>query len=151
MSSIVRVTQAFAVPAEQVYDAWLDPAIASQFLFATPKGEMLRCEIEPVVGKGFSITERRPLDDDAATIDIEHAGRYLQLERPRRIAFGFSVPSFTDTETMVVVDITAESRGCSLTLRHDLGSGADAEEGMDRTREGWARILAKLAETLQKQ
>ena len=36
------ITHSFAAAPERVFDAWLDPAIARRFLFATPTGEMIR-------------------------------------------------------------------------------------------------------------
>ena len=38
---IVRVTHRFGHSPECVFDAWLDPAKAGKFLFATPAGRML--------------------------------------------------------------------------------------------------------------
>ena len=43
---IVRVSHRFDAAAERVYDAFLDPAKASQFLFATATGEIVRCDID---------------------------------------------------------------------------------------------------------
>ncbi len=46
----VRVTRRFDASAERVFDAWLGPAKASRFLFATPAGQMVRADIDARVG-----------------------------------------------------------------------------------------------------
>jgi uncharacterized protein YndB with AHSA1/START domain len=38
----IVVTRRFDFSIERVFDAWLDPAKASQFLFVTPTGQMVR-------------------------------------------------------------------------------------------------------------
>lgn len=55
-------------------------------MFATPTGQIARCEIDARVGGTFTIVDRRGGDD------IVHAGTYVALERPRLIVFTFSVP-----------------------------------------------------------
>ena len=82
---VVRVTHRFAASAERVYDAFLDPARAGRFLFATATGHIVRCEIDARVGGSFTIVDRR------AGEDVAHTGRYVALERPRLIVFTFSV------------------------------------------------------------
>ncbi|HQP20747.1 MAG TPA: SRPBCC domain-containing protein, partial [Phenylobacterium sp.] len=77
------VRRHYAFPPERVFDAWLDPALAGKFLFATPDGIMLKVEIDPRVGGTFLITERRGDRDD------EHRGTYLEIDRPRRLVFSF--------------------------------------------------------------
>jgi uncharacterized protein YndB with AHSA1/START domain len=151
ISTLVRVQRAFACTADTIYDAWLEPSVARRFLFATPPaGEVVRCDIEPGVGGKFVITDRRPLDGEPAqSVDVEHVGRFLQLDRPRRIAFAFAVPAFGGPETTVVIDIEPQGDGCGLTLRHDLGPAEDAKDMLESVEQGWVKILANLEGALK--
>ena len=150
-STIVRVQRAYACTADTVYDAWLDPHMARRFWFATPpKGEIVRCDIEPGVNGPFTIVDRRPLEVGAAqSIDVEHSGRFLQLDRPRRIAFSFGLPQFQSHETAVIIDIEPQGDGCELTLRHDLGLAEDAVDMLEQAEAGWTRMLASLDTALK--
>lgn len=134
---------------EAIYDAWLDPEVARRFLFAT--GEVVRCEIEPGVNGRFTVVARRPSEvDPSRKQDVEHCGRFLQLDRPRRIAFAFQLPQFQSHETTVIIDIQPLGDGCELTLRHDLGP-ADEEtcEMLERAEAGWTRMLNELERALK--
>jgi uncharacterized protein YndB with AHSA1/START domain len=153
ISTIVRVQRAYACTAETIYDAWLDPQVARHFLFATPPtGEVVRCEIEPGVNGRFTIVDRRPVEGSGTAMEMEHCGRFLQLDRPRRIAFGFTLPQFQAHETTVIVDIEPQGDGCELTLRHDLGPADedDAAEMLERTEQGWTTILENLVTALKR-
>ncbi|HZY17424.1 MAG TPA: SRPBCC domain-containing protein [Ramlibacter sp.] len=151
-STIVRVQRAFACTADSLYDAWLDPDIARHFLFRAPAGQVIRCEIEPGVNGTFTIVDHRRLEGAPdTTLDVEHCGRFLQLDRPRRIAFSFSLPQFQSHETTVIIDIEPQGDGCELTLRHDLGLAEDAREMLERTEEGWSRMLANLELALRRE
>jgi uncharacterized protein YndB with AHSA1/START domain len=126
----VRVTRAFTASAERVFDAWLDPATAKGFLFAAPIGEIVATEIDARVGGSFRIVRR----DDR---DIEHVGRYLVIDRPRKLAFTFAVPAFSAAETLVTIDIVPAAHGCVLTLTHQ----HVLPEWAERTEQGWSSIL----------
>ena len=134
-TATVRVSHRFTAPPEQVFDAWLDPAKARKFLFATPTGQMVRAETDPRVGGQFTFTDRRDGED------VDHTGEYLEIERPRRLVFTFMVPKYSSVVTRVTIDIVPLESGCQLTLTHE-GVLKEYEEG---SKEGWSRILAGLA------
>jgi uncharacterized protein YndB with AHSA1/START domain len=131
------ISRAFNAPPEAVFDAWLEAETAAQFLFATPDGVMEKVEINPRVGGSFHIAERR--DVMLAT----HFGTYLEIERPRRLAFTFGVDASVPP-TKVDIEIAAVGTGAALTLKH----GGVWLEHAERTRAGWVAILQGLAHTL---
>jgi uncharacterized protein YndB with AHSA1/START domain len=134
----VRVTRRFTASAERVFDAWLDAEKVGRWLFATPTGEMVRVEIDTRVGGRFTIVERREGEE------VEHTGEYLEIDRPRLLVFTFSVPRYSNVETLVTVEIVPVETGCELTLLHE----RVLPEYRDRTESGWSGILDALAGTL---
>jgi uncharacterized protein YndB with AHSA1/START domain len=136
----LTVTHRYAVPPEPVFDAWLDPARARRFAFATPTGEMIVAAIDARVGGRFNFTDRRP---DMG--DVAHVGTYLEIERPRRLKFSFAVPQYDPRETTVTLDFAAVDGGCEVTLTHE-GVLPEWAEG---TPKGWAMILGSLEGVIQ--
>src|SRR5689334_5062544 len=97
----VTVTHNFQADPEKVFGAWVDPAIAAQWLFRTPDGELIRAESDVREGGGFNITERRE------DVDAAHIGTYVEIDHPRRLVFDFEVQPYSEGQsTRVSVDIT---------------------------------------------
>jgi uncharacterized protein YndB with AHSA1/START domain len=136
----IRITRRFDASIERVFDAWLDPEKAGQWLFATPTGTMVRVEIDARVGGSFVFTRRE-------NEDIEHVGTYLEIDRPRRLVFTFGVPKFSAQSTRVTIDLKPLPTGCELTLTHE----GVLPEWAERTNEGWGKILEALAANLDQQ
>jgi uncharacterized protein YndB with AHSA1/START domain len=136
----VQVSHHFAASAERVFDAWVDPARAGQWLFATPTGEMVRVEMDARVGGTWVVTERRDGED------VEHRGEYLEIDRPRRLVFTLRVPKYSQERDRIIVEITPLLNGCDLTLTHEMSP--DFAEYANRTEEGWAGALRGLEATL---
>lgn len=134
------VTHTYDATPERVFDAWLDPALARRFLFATPTGEMVRAEVDARVGGRFTFVDRRP---DMG--DVLHTGEYLEIDRPRRLAFTFGVPQFNLDVTRVLLQFApTPAGGCRLTLTH-----ADVPaEWAERSKAGWGMILGRLEAAL---
>lgn len=133
----LTIERRIAASPEAVFDAWTDPQAAGRWLFATPDGVMEEVEIDARPGGGFRIVERR--GDELA----EHHGRYVEFDRPHRLAFDFWT-SEEEERTRVTVTIAADGEGSMVTLTHD-GVWAEWEA---QTRKGWAAILEGLARSL---
>ncbi len=147
---IVRVTRRYNVAADRVFDAWLTPSQAGRFLFATRTGNVLYCEINPIVGGHFLVTDRRPnADAEESFYDAEHRGTYVEVERPHRLAFDFSIDPLGQHTTRVILDFV--TMGVSITelvLTHDLGWGQEAQANAERARQGWTKMLDQLDKVL---
>lgn len=135
-----RVTRRFNASAERVFDAWLDPAKAGKFLFATATGQMVRVEIDARVGGKFVFVDRRDGED------VPHTGEYLEIDRPRRLVFSLAVEKYAQDIDRVAIDIVPLASGCELTLTHEMGPAW--AEHRDRIQAGWGEILEGLAITL---
>jgi len=135
---VIRITRHFDASPERVFDAWLDPQTASRWLFTDPKGKITRCEIDARVGGKFLIVDTR------AVGDVDHVGEYLEIDRPRRLVFTFSVPRYSPQQTRVTLDIVPSGKGCELTLTHE----NVLPEWTEQTQQGWAMILGALEESL---
>jgi uncharacterized protein YndB with AHSA1/START domain len=136
----VTVSRRFNAPAERVFDAWLDPALARRWLFTTPETSVTHCTIDATVGGQFEIIDHR---DDG---DIRHVGEYLAIDRPHKLVFTFGVPQFSPLFDVVTVTIRPLEEGCELTLENAMAQ--DNAEWAEPTREGWTKILAALADAL---
>jgi uncharacterized protein YndB with AHSA1/START domain len=137
---IVRVTRHIPFPAERVFDAWLDPKFAAQWLFATATSEMVRAEIDPRVGGRFTFVDRRDGED------VEHIGEYLEIQRPTRLVFTFAVPKYSPEFDRVTVEIVPKGASCELTLTNEMKP--ELSEWAKGTESGWAGILESLAANL---
>jgi uncharacterized protein YndB with AHSA1/START domain len=134
----VRVCRFFDQPVERVFDAWLDPRIARKFLFATPDGKMVHVEIDPRQGGDFLMIDRRD------GVDVRHIGTFVEIDRPHRLEFDFSVPYYSTETTRVSIGLVRLERGCELILSHE----DVVPELASKTEEGWKMILDALEEQL---
>jgi uncharacterized protein YndB with AHSA1/START domain len=135
MARDITLTRRFAHPPERVFGAWTDPAVAARWLFKTPTGRDLRCELDVRVGGRLRIVEWRPEVGDA-----EHVGEYEVVKRPSRLVFTIGSPQYAGPITRVTIEIAPAPGGCDLTLtQHDL-----PDEWVEPLKVGWMQVLEGL-------
>lgn len=136
--------QVFKVPPRRVYDAILSTEMISRFMFGPLLREetILHIRNEPHVGGSFSYKVRR------GEHEIDHVGKFLELDPAKRIAFSWAVAGGSDDgdPSVVTIDITPTSEGCSVRLMHEMPP--EWADFIDRSRQAWERMLGVLATLL---
>ena len=111
--SAIRIVQRFDAPADRVFNAWVDPAMAGTWLFATASRPMAHVEIDPRVGGSFRLLER------PGGTDVEYRGRYVEIVPPRRLVFTLAMKNTPKVATRVTAEIVPRKTGCELKLTHE--------------------------------
>ena len=135
--------QIFRVPAQRVYDAILDPDMIAKFMFGPLLREetILHIRADARVGGRFSYRVRR------GETEIDHVGKFLELDRPNRIVFTWAIAGEgEDDPSIVTIDITPRPDGCSLRLTHEMDE--KWAEFVDRSQAGWEKMFGVLATLL---
>lgn len=134
----VGVTQRFDAPPEHVFDAWLDPAIAGRWLFATASRPMSQVKIDARPGGSFRFA------DGVNGDDVTRSGQYVEIAPPRRLVFTLSMENRPKFVTRVIAEIVPLKSGCELRLAHE-----NVPRDHARHIEGrWAGMLYGLATIL---
>jgi uncharacterized protein YndB with AHSA1/START domain len=122
-----------AAAPEAVFDAWLDPTLAARF-FAAGETRVAELEMDPREGGSFRLVMQ-------GAERFEHQGRYVLIDRPRRLIFTW-VSSGTDHQlSLVTVTFTSIPIGVRVQVQHE---GLPDAERAARHQHGWGTILAKL-------
>lgn len=130
----VVVRRSIPASAEELFDAWLDPASVMEFM---RPGDSARCSatIDARVGGSFDITMH------GATKDHAHHGTYRVIERPRRLVFTWFSEHTGHQESLVTVEFKAGKGSTEIVITHAQLPEATAAAHVG----GWTDILELLA------
>jgi len=137
---VVHAEHRFRAPAARVFAAWLDPDVARQWLFATATRPLASVEIDARVGGSFCLVDR------GIGRIAEYRGTYVDIARPRRLAFTLVIDRHPQVVTRVGVEIAPQRNGCELTLTHENVPLHDAVDIEGR----WTGVLYGLDATLER-
>ena len=135
----IRVARRFRASPARVFDAWLDPAIAHRWLFATATCPLAHADIDARVGGSFRFVEQRYGED------VNYRGEYTEISPHRRLSFILATDRDRHLVTRVRVDVSPwKSDGSALTLVHQ----DVPRERASHTRQRWIGMLYGLGVTL---
>jgi uncharacterized protein YndB with AHSA1/START domain len=133
--SSLRLVRALAATPEDVFDAWTEPSSMRAWMCPGAIEETLAV-LDVRVGGKYRIVMREAGKEHVLT------GEYLEVDRPRRLAFTWR---YSDTHGQVTrVTITLRKltgERTELVLEHDAFPDEDAR---NRHESGWSQILEKL-------
>jgi uncharacterized protein YndB with AHSA1/START domain len=133
---LIDITVARTIPAEpeKVFDLWMNPKSPGGPWFGAD-----RVILNPVVDGLFYIAVKH----EGRT--WPHYGRFLEIDRPRRVAYTWMSEGTKGAESIVTITMEPREDQTEVTLRH---SGVPDDEMGRKHKEGWTWILSTLAEGL---
>jgi uncharacterized protein YndB with AHSA1/START domain len=138
----VRVTHRYTAPPERVFDAWVTPGLIERWM-VQPSGstdEIVSVTVDLRPGGRFSFVVRRDGEE------LNHTGEYIEVDRPRRLAFTWGVGEDSTDDSRVTLDFEPIDGGCEVTLTHEMAP--QWAEYAERTKMGWTAILGAMGASL---
>ena len=135
--AFLEVERRLSAPIADVFRWWTEPELLSRWM--TPVGSVT-ATVDLRVGGALRIVMR------GEDVVLEHSGTYLEVDRPRRLAFTWVSP-FTGVEpSLVTVDLEPDGDHATiLRLRH-----SDLPEATAKSHQGgWGTMLDRLAAGLK--
>jgi uncharacterized protein YndB with AHSA1/START domain len=135
---VARVERLLPAQPEADYRAFTEPATMARWM--SPFG---RAEVEADVRVGGALRVAMIEGD----VRIDHAGEFLELDPPRRLAFTWRSPYTRPEPSVVTVELAARGSGTLVVLTHKRlpGGVVGSHEG------GWRTMVERLAGLLADQ
>jgi uncharacterized protein YndB with AHSA1/START domain len=138
----LRIERTFAAPAEAVFNAWTSADVLRRWWPAGPGWDTPVAEVDVRVGGRLRLVMRAP---DGAEFGGE--GRYVEIDRPRRLAFTWRWDGpMLDTGAQLVEVTFAENEDATTTVL--LVNRGIPEADRKSHREGWDASFDNLDEVL---
>ncbi len=134
------VRRVLLAPPHVVFDEWLDPAGMAEWMCPRP-ARAVKIELEPSAGGSLRID----IEDGGSSIYV--TGRFIELDRPRRLRFSWSCSDWADPSVQSEVTVSLEEHGAGETLMTIEHQQLPPEQ-VDNHQRGWGAIAAQLAEAL---
>lgn len=135
----VTIKRHFDASPERVYDAWINPEMASRWLFAGATSTAADYLLDVRVGGEYRITRHGDAGKKYVAV-----GKYEVLERPRKIVFTFAMPQFAVDVGSVEVHIAPDGDGSMVTFTQH-GDRPGYEKS---TEHGWSGMFIRLERAL---
>ena len=131
----VNITKEINAPIEQVFNAWLDPAMLAQFILPAPGMPQPEVENDPREGGRFSIIM------DVGDNKIPHNGTYLTIKKPHSLVFSWESPFSIDGSQVELQFSATDANTTRVELTH---TKFQDEESRANHEGGWGNILTAL-------
>ena len=133
----VTVRRKIAAPAQQLFDAWLDPTSLAEWMHPCASGTMRSiATVDAREGGAFEIVMHVPSGP------VRHTGIYQTIDAPRCLVFTWNSPHAGQHDSLVTVEFRPDGNATEVVITHERLPEA-ARAGHTG---GWTEILESLAE-----
>lgn len=137
---VVTVKRRIAAPAQQVFDAWLNPASLAEWMRPCSAGTRRSdVTVDAREGGAFEIVMHVPSGP------VRHTGIYQSINAPRRLVFTWNSPHTGPEETLVTVEFHPDGQATEVVITHE----RLPETARKGHAGGWTEILESLAKTIR--
>ena len=136
----ITVKRRIAAPAQQIFDAWLNPASLAEWMRPCSSGTMKSTiKVDAREGGTFEIVMHVPSGP------VRHTGVYQTIDAPRRLVFTWNSPHAGDNDSLVTVDLLPDGRATEVVITHE----HLPEAALAGHTGGWTEILGQLVLMLE--
>ncbi len=139
-STTLRIERTFRAPVAAVFDAFTNVEVLRRWWHAEHDWETTVAEVDLRVGGEVRVVMRNPHTGD----EYGGAGRYTEIDRPRRLAFTWLWDDRTERQ---LIEIDFEDRN-GATLVRFTHSGLWDEEAVRSHEDGWTKAFDNLERAL---
>ena len=140
-SRVAVVRRVLPAPPHVVFDEWLDPEGMTEWMCPRP-ARAVKIALEPAGGGELRID----IEDRGVSLCV--TGRFIELDRPRRLRFSWSCSAWADPSVRSEVTVILEDHGADQTLMTIEHEQLPPEEVSPHQR-GWEAIAAQLGEAVR--
>ena len=135
----VTVKRKIAAPAQEIFDAWLDPASLKEWMRPCSAREKLSdVKVDAREGGAFEIIMH------VASGPVRHTGVYQVIDAPRRLVFTWNSPHAGNNDSLVTVEFRPEGKATEVIITHE----RLPQDKVAGHTGGWTEILESLARQL---
>jgi uncharacterized protein YndB with AHSA1/START domain len=135
----VTVKRRIAAPAQEIFDAWLDPASLKEWMRPCSAREKLSdVKVDAREGGAFEIVMH------VASGPVRHTGVYQVIDAPRRLVFTWNSPHAGNNDSLVTVEFRPEGKATEVIITHE----RLPQDKVAGHTGGWTEILESLSNQL---
>ena len=132
----VHLSRNYNVAPDTLFDAWLTPGVAQQWLFKGPDFVVVGLEMDARVDGRYSIRM------NTGRNVVEYSGVYEAVERPHRLAFSLQVPALFKETSHVSIEIVPMAGGSRLDFTQTGSPGRTVVGAWNDMLDALERLLA---------
>lgn len=137
MEETIEIHQRFSVPAEDVFDAWTQPALIKKWMYTGEFNNIIQVIINLETGGEFSVVKQA---EEGYLRD--YYGTYHEINRPHLLSFSLEAPDIYEGASNVIIHLNQTEDGSTMVF---MQTGVDPSV----TEQLWRQMFEQLSRLLE--